>query len=423
MVKIDDSTQKETHLIQRIGFYSFLLNLSLTCLKAYLAQVSGSLAIVAGTVDSATDSIASLAVWGGLKLASRKSRAFPYGLYKIENVIQVGMALLIILVGYEIARETFQAPGEVPWITPGIIGGMTIGVVLPLIFGRYTIAIGRRTASPALVADGRHRQADVLSSVVVLAAIVTDYAGLRFSFHGVTLDHIAAGLVLVFIGYTGLELLVTGMRVLLDASLDAALLDRVRRIIEAEPAVVEIRTLVGRNAGRFRFLETELVLRTHNLEKAHAISKRIESAVLKEVRNVDRVLIHYEPPRRDKTAVAVPLESDRKTLSTHFGEAPVFYIGILRTEDGRLLEERFLANPFLEEEKAKGIKVSQWLLGHGVDLLFTTASLEGRGPGYVLSDAGVMMRVTEKTELGEVRREWAPPPVERESEATNPVDL
>jgi len=407
MERPEDSRLKEAGEIQRVGLYSFLVNLGLTGLKAFLAHGSGSLAIMAGTVDSATDSIASLAVWGGLKLASRKTRAFPYGLYKIENVIQVAMALLILLVGYEIAREAFHAPGGTPQITLAVIVGMTAGVLVPLAFGWYTIRVGRRTGSPALVADGRHRQADVLSSVVILAAVLTDYTGLHFSFLGLTVDRIAAGLVLVFIGYTGVELLVAGMRVLLDASVDASLLERVRKVIESEPAVVEIRSLAGRNAGRFRFLETDVILRADGLEKAHAVSKRIEAAVLKEVRNVDRVLIHYEPPRRERTVLAVPLEADRKVVSAHFGEAPVFYIGIVRERDRRLLEERFVANPFLEEEKAKGIKVSQWLLSQGVDRLYTPQSLEGKGPGYVLSDAGVEIRIVETSDFTEVRKEWA----------------
>jgi len=50
------------------------------------------------------------------------------------------------------------------------------------------------------------------------------------------------------------------MRVLLDASLDAETLNQLRGLIQADPAVVEVWSLVGHNAGRYRFLETEVVL-------------------------------------------------------------------------------------------------------------------------------------------------------------------
>jgi predicted Fe-Mo cluster-binding NifX family protein len=117
---------------------------------------------------------------------------------------------------------------------------------------------------------------------------------------------------------------------------------------------------------------------------------------------VDRVLIHYEPMKKETIVVAVPLEIDRVTLSKHFGEAPVYYIASIRESDGKILEESFLANPFFNEEKAKGIKVSKWLLQKGMDRLFTSKDLAGKGAGYVLSDAGVGVLPVQGTILAEL---------------------
>ena len=89
---------------------------------------------------------------------------------------------------------------------------------------------------------------------------------------GVPLDRYAALIVVLFIARTGWQLLSDGMRVLLDASLDPKTLDEVKATIMADAAVAEVRTLVGRSAGRYRFLEGEVALRVHSLEKAHAAS-------------------------------------------------------------------------------------------------------------------------------------------------------
>jgi cation diffusion facilitator family transporter len=399
--------KEETKQVERVGLYSFLVNLGLAGLKASLSYYSGSLAIIASTVDSVTDSVASVAVWGGLKLSTRKSRAFPYGLYKIENLIQVIMALLIFLIGYEIAHKVISPGTRPPTITTSVIVGMALSVLAPLLFGWYTIAVGKRTGSPALLADGRHRQADVLSSLVVLGAVVFNYLGLTgHIYFGLTADRIAAGLMLIFIGYAGVELLVNGMRVLLDASIDSETLAQALEIIKSEPTVIEVPSLVGRNAGRYRFLEAEVSLRTADLEKAHAVSERIKANIRKEVSRVDRVLIHCEPRKKETLVVAIPVESNRETMSEYFGEAPIFYLGVLRESDGQLLEERFIPNPFLDEKKAKGIKVSQWLLQQGMDRVYTSKNLEGRGAGYVLSDAGVDVRLLQGGALSEIRKEW-----------------
>jgi len=400
----------ETEQVGRVGFYSFLVNLSLAGLKSLLAYYSGSLAIVASAVDSATDTVASLAVWGGLKLSTRKTRSFPYGLYKIENVIQVAMAFLIFFIGYEIAQKVISSSAKAPTITTPVIVGMAVGVLVPFLFGWYTYFVGKRTCSPALMADARHRQADVFASLVVLSAVVSNYFGVKGAiFFGLTVDHIAAGLMLIFIVYAGLELLVSGMRVLLDASIDAETLFQVRQIIESEPMVTKVQSLFGRNAGRYRFLEGEVLLRTADLEKVHFIDARIKRELQKQVSNVDRALIHYEARKKETLLVAVPLESDRQTISEHFGEAPIFYLATLRESDGQILEERFILNVFLDEKKAKGIKVSRWLLQQGMDRLYTEKDVAGKGAGFVLSDAGVEVIVVQQKTLSEIQRAWQLP--------------
>lgn len=393
--------QDETKQVQRVGFYSFLVNLALASLKAILAVLSGSIPVIASTVDSATDSIASLALWAGLKLSTRKSERFPYGLYKVENVIQVIVAFLIFLVGYEIVREVMNADERPSDFTLTVVAGMGISVLIPSLFGLYTMWVGRRTGSPALIADGRHRQADVLSAIVVLAAVTAHYFEVRIDYYGITIDRIAAVLVVIFIAFTGLELLINGMRVLLDVSIEPGTLERVRRLIESEPAVAEVRFLVGRSAGRFRFLEGDLVLRTEELEKAHTITERIESAIRKQVPNVDRILIHYEPQQKTSLTIAIPMESDKQTVSQHFGEAPLFYIASVRSKDFKILDESFMANAHQKQQKGKGIAVSHWLIEIGIDRLYTPKSLEGKGPAYVLSDAGVETQLLQSHTLSD----------------------
>jgi divalent metal cation (Fe/Co/Zn/Cd) transporter len=92
-------TGDENRLTRKEALPAFLLNLALALVKAFLANRSGSLAVTAGAIDSASDSVASLTVFGGLLLSTRKTRSFPLGLYKIENLISVVVALFIFLAG------------------------------------------------------------------------------------------------------------------------------------------------------------------------------------------------------------------------------------------------------------------------------------------------------------------------------------
>jgi len=382
----------EIRLIHRVALLAFLLNLGLAVMKGILAVTSGSLAVTASAIDSGTDCIASMALFAGLRLSNHKSPSFPLGLYKIENVLSVVVALFIFLAGYEIAREAFtpaSAPADISLVVVLLLALATLATYL---FGQYALRVGRRTDSPTLQAEGRHRQVDVLSSALVLVSAALSYAGVEGAIYGVNLDQAAAVLVLVFIAHAGWGLLSDGMRVLLDASLDPQTLMEVQAIIEEEPMVAEVTSLVGRNAGRFRFLQTTVTLRTDDLQKAHQISEQIEKRVHSQVPRVERIAIHYEPMKRAHVRLAVPLADRSGTLSEHFGRSPFFALIRLRLADQHPEEQEIVENPCAHLEKGKGICVAEWLVARNVDEVLLRGEIKHRGPGYVFSDAGVVVR-------------------------------
>ena len=380
--------------VERAGWLSIGVNVFLMALNLAITVASGSLAVAAETVHNLVDLVASVAVLAGLKLSQRKSKDFPYGLYKVENVVAVIVALLIFFTGYEIASQAILSPAREATVSPLMLGGVIVAMIVPLAFSAYEMRIGRAANSPSLIADAQEYRAHVFSSGVVLLALIGQMANLP-------LDRIAALLIVVLIGKTGWELLSDGMRVLLDASLDAETLNRVRAILEGDPQVVDVTALTGRNAGRYRFIESEIVLRTHDLDKAHAASARLEAAIREHVPHIDRVLIHYEPAARTHIRYAVPLADATGTLSEHFGEAPYFALATVRTADGVLERQEMQANPFVEVLKAKGIRVAEWLVAQKSDVVLMKESLKGKGPEYVFGDAGVEVRVTEVATLEE----------------------
>ena len=390
---------QETKLIKRIALWAFLLNLGLAAMKVILAFYSSSLAVTAGAIDSGTDAVASLVLYGGLKLSTRKTPCFPLGLYKIENLISVVIALFIFFAGYEIALQVIRPAQASPDVSIHTVVLLSAGVVATYLFGRYAIRIGRRTESPFLMAEARHRQVDVLSSIVVVASVLTGYFHWNYTFLNIPTDQIAAAVVLIFIAWAGWELLVDGMRVLLDASIDFETLDQVKRILEGHPMVVKVPSLIGRNAGRFRFLQTSIILRTGDLEKAHQISQILEEEIHRKVPHVERVMIHYEPQPHTHTRIAVPLSDREGLLSDHFGESPYFAFVTVRLEDGAVEKREVMENPHRAVDVAKGIRVAEWLVKQNVDHVLMKEDLSRKGPGYVMANAGIRSSITSADKL------------------------
>jgi cation diffusion facilitator family transporter len=219
----------------QVAWASIAVNVFLSLLNLAIAVASGSLAVAAEMVHNLVDLVASVAVLAGVKISERESRHFPYGLYKVENVVAVGVAFLIFFTGYEIAQEALRGEGAPATVNGWMLAGVALSAVIPLAFSRYEMSVGRQINSPSLMADAQEYRAHVFSSGVVFLALVGQMVGFR-------IDRYAALVIVVLIAKTGWELLVDGMRVLLDASLDSETLAQVQTIIQADPAVTEIRS-------------------------------------------------------------------------------------------------------------------------------------------------------------------------------------
>lgn len=378
--------------VERWGWYSIAVNVVLAAINLVIALASGSLAVEAEVIHNLVDFLTAVGVLIGLKLSTRKSKAFPYGLYKLENVITVVLAVMIFVTAYEIAQDALFTPARETTVDPWMLGGTIVATVIPLVFSHFELQAGREANSPALVADAKEYRAHVFTTGIVFAALLAQ----RFN---LPLDRVAALLIVVAIGKTGWELLADGMRVLLDASLEPDTLLEIRDIITAEPTVAELKWVTGRNAGRFRFVEAEVTLRVHELERAEAATRRIEARIRQAVPHIERVLIHAEPVERTHLRYAVPLADPEGTVSPHFGEAPYFALITVRLADEAVEQRQILANPHLGEEKAKGIRVAEWLVPQKVDVVLLRESLRGKGPVYVFGDAGVEMLEVEATTL------------------------
>jgi len=393
-----------------MGWYSILVNVALFTLNLAMALYSGSLALRAELAHNVLDLTASLAVLVGVTLSEHKSRAFPYGLYKVENMVSVFIGFATFVTGYEIVKDALFSAPHSPDVTPIMLGGVAVAAAIPLAFSRYEMRIGRATNSPSLIADATEFRAHILSSGVVFAAITGQLLGFP-------VDRIAALAIVIWIAYAGWGLISDGMRDLLDASLDMETMDAVRALVSSRPEVVSIKSLIGRNSGRYRFIEAEVALRVTDLERAHHIAEDIEESILGEVPHVERVLIHTEPAPHDRARVAVPLATSEGAVAAEFGKAPLFAIAEVRAADGVAENLQMVENPYTVEGKGRGLKVARLLMSRRVDVVLTRESLEGKGPGYAFQLAGVQIVETEATTLQAALASWharmAGPPVNR----------
>ncbi len=137
--------------IERWGWYSIGINVILIAINASIALASGSLAVEAEMVHNLVDLLTAVGVLIGLKLSTRKSKDFPYGLYKLENVVTVVLALMIFVTAYEIALDAL-APARQATVDPWMLVGVIVATIIPLVFSHFELRAGQAAISPALMA-------------------------------------------------------------------------------------------------------------------------------------------------------------------------------------------------------------------------------------------------------------------------------
>ena len=374
---------------EKIALQAILVAFFIFGIKLIAAIITGSIALKAEAFHTLTDFIASLTVYAGLKIAKRKTKSFPYGLYKIENLISVVISLLVLFSGYEIALEAINSKQtEVKNSILGIII-LVVVVLISFAFSKYEKKVGKEINSPILIADADHGYIDVLSNIIVMVSIILGTIG----YH---LDKIATLIVVIFIAKTGFGILKDGVKVLLDASVDYETLSKTEKIILNTPQVVEIKKLTGRNSGRFKFIEANIVIKTHNLDKAHLIADKIENQIKQELSNIDHVLIHYEPMQKEEMIYVIPLTEEKNKISSHFGEAPWFMFVTFKTGERVAKQAEVMVNPFMNEEKGKGILAAEFLIKKGIDVVIVKKDFASKGPAYVFSDSNVEVVLTEE---------------------------
>ncbi len=154
---------------ERLALSSLGINLLVTGLKYFLGVFSGSLALLADAVHSTADVVSSASIWAGIRLSRRKTKRFPYGLYKVENLVALITSGIILLAGYGIVRSVLWAGEQVRAARlPYAIFGVAAVALILLGFSRYELKRARKLNSPSLEADAQHLTTDLFSSCIIL---------------------------------------------------------------------------------------------------------------------------------------------------------------------------------------------------------------------------------------------------------------
>jgi len=280
---------------KRMMTLSLVVAVVLLGAKVTAAAITGSSAIYADAAESVVHLLAVCFACWALRLAYKPAdESHHYGHDKVaflsagfEGAMISAAALLIF---YEAARQMISGM-HIEHLGLGM--AITAGAAaVNLALGLSLVAVGRRTGSLLVHANGMHVLTDVWTSLAVLVALAL------YRFTGwVWWDPIAAILAALNILRVGYRLIRKSLGGLLDES-DVEMQRRIRGLLDEEAGKHGLawHNLRYRHSGRTHWVEFHLVLDDAlSIGEAHVQATKIEAALAEVLRPDARVISHLEP--------------------------------------------------------------------------------------------------------------------------------
>lgn len=255
--------------------------------------VTGSVALYSDALESTINVIASVAAYAAVRVSARPAdEEHPYGYTKVEYFSAVLEGIMIALAAFAILHEAYAS-----FLARHTLGAPLLGIAINAIataangaWGWALLRHGRRWNSPALVADAKHLQADVVTSIgVVIGVGLVAITGIPW------LDPLVAALVALNILWSGSLLVRSSLEGLLDAAASPETAARIAALGDEAAGALEIHDLLTRIAGNRLFVAFHLVVDgATTVAESHRICDHLESR-LEEVLDGATITIHVEP--------------------------------------------------------------------------------------------------------------------------------
>lgn len=291
----------------KLAIGSLIVGLAVLALKGLAYWVTGSVALLSDALESTVNLATAGAALIAVRVAERPADAnHPYGHHKAEFFSAVLEGILIIIAALLILREAwlgFQAPRAIDAPIEGLLINAA-ATVLNAGWCWVLLRLGRRVRSPALVADGKHLLADVVTSVGVAVGVLLAYATGWW-----VLDPALAALVAVNILWSGARVIRESLIALMDEAVPDTTLQRIRDVISQEAGgAMEAHDLRTRHAGRIVFIDFHLVIPGETtVADAHVVCDRVEAALRRAVPEAN-ITIHVEPEDKAKHTGIIVLD-------------------------------------------------------------------------------------------------------------------
>ena len=267
-------------------------NILLFGVKFLIGTLSGSVSITADAMNNLTDASSAVVTLIGFRLAEKPAdEDHPYGHARYEYLSGLAVAVLIILIGFELAKSSVMKiidPVEVALSIP-MLAALLGSILVKLWMALFNTRLGKKIDSAALLATAADSRNDCIATgAVLLAAVLERVTGWK-------IDGFVGLCVALFIFWSGAKAVKETISPLLGESASPELQRSVVALLRQEPAVLGYHDLMVHDYGpgqRFGSLHVEMDQK-HDALWCHELIDNLERKCLQELGV--HLVIHYDP--------------------------------------------------------------------------------------------------------------------------------
>lgn len=295
MNAVEDRTAREIKCVRRVTWGGISVNLLLAGVKFLFGFIGSSQVVIADAVHSLSDMTTDIAVLFGVKFwAAPPDEDHPYGHRRIESLVALAIGLLLVgmalgMIWHSLSTLREPSSRAMGWIA---IVAPLCSIVFKELLYHWSLRVGLRFKSSAVIANAWHHRSDVLSSILALVAVGTSLIYPQLAF----VDNIGAIVIAIFIIKIAWEITCPALRELSDSGASLKTRERIKDLAVGVPGVKDVHAVRTRWIGSGINLDMHvLVDREISVEAGHAISEDVQRELLENGPSVLDVVVHIEP--------------------------------------------------------------------------------------------------------------------------------
>ncbi len=286
----------------KILVFSTIMNALLFFLKGTVGLIANSTALQADAVNSAGDMVSSLVSLLGVKYAIKPyDEEHHYGHGKMEALVSLFIGLVILvgvgLLWLSIIRILLTGNFLQPNILALVVA--LIAILIKLFMYFKVLRIGTRINSIAVKANALDHRNDVFATSATALAISLSLVGqaaqidvLKYA------EPVAAAIMSIFIIKTGINILSSSVKMLMDAAPNPSLVEEIKDVAVTCEGVKRLNWLKCRMMGRSILVDLAVeVDKDLSVQQGHDIADQIKQNILDRYPETIDVLVHINPFR------------------------------------------------------------------------------------------------------------------------------